>query len=118
MVAVRFTIETLTDFDLPNEVSEPKQLTFDNELVNSSSFLAEACNNEFTDTQMEQVFQSICLHQFDDKKDSLAIARYHFLAENYARLNVASERSSANNNPIKNRFAYFLKIIKPPISEK
>ena len=53
-----------------------------------------------------------------NKKDSIAIACYHFLAENYARLNVANERASANSNPIKNRFAYFLKIIKPPISEK
>ena len=108
--AIRFTIETLADFTSPQIITEPKQITFDSLENNSISFLAEACNNEFSEKEMDHIFQLICQVQFDPKED-INLSRYHLLAEKYSKLNLADEHGKANGKPIKNRFAYFSKII-------
>ena len=110
VVAIRFTIETLADFAEYKFITEPNQIDFDSLENNSISFLAEACNNEFSEKEMDHIFQLICQVQFDSKED-INIARYHLLAEKYSKLNLADERATTSGKPIKNRFAYFSKII-------
>ena len=90
--------------------SSDDQITFDSLENSSISFLSEACNNEFSEKEMDHIFQLICQVQFDSKED-INIARYHMLAEKYSKLNLADERATTSGKPIKNRFAYFSKII-------
>jgi hypothetical protein len=81
-------------------------------------FLQDACCHSGTQTpefnrhDMEQIFE--VLVTVPDSKlplnvptGSIEFRRYHYLSERYAAMNRAAAK-----NPIKNRFAYFLKIIK------
>lgn len=83
------------------------------------SLLSEAVENEFTKTQMNEVFQTICLLYLPDSKNlGTDIARYHYLAKKYAKLNSADERNKLKGKPIINRFNYFLKLIQSDITSK
>ena len=108
VVAIRFKIETLSDFN--DDTEELQSLTIPNEINDPISFLADACGNEFTDIQMQNIFQAISQLKFDDSND-IELSRYHFLSEKYSKLNVADERAKAKGQPIKNRFSYFSKLI-------
>lgn len=70
--------------------------------------LAEGCNYEFNKAEMEQIAR--VLVRIDIPKDKLTknelYGKQFYLREKYAALNVAVE-----NKPIKNRFAYFLKML-------
>lgn len=107
IVAVRFVIETLTDFELPKEseqlvlVDSPCQEYSTEHLT----LLAEACNNEFSEDEMKVVFSllgsKVLFHE-----NGLAIAQYHFLAQNYTEMN-----RQHNKKAINHRFAYIKKMI-------
>lgn len=110
---IEFTVETIAD-ELP-EVDDPipGQLTFmdpdeipDNDFGGNLSFLAEACHNEFSDAEMQEIIQILVTMQFPKHQFGEWFARYHYLAEKYARLGVEASRKK-----ISNRFSYFRKII-------
>ncbi|MDE5763791.1 MAG: replication initiation protein [Ruminococcus sp.] len=90
---------------------QPKENGYSNEEL---SFLAEACKNEFTEVQMEEIFSIIVvMDSFIKQKyseacpvDDISVARYHYLLNAYSRLN-----TSASKTEISNRYAYFKKII-------
>ena len=98
------------------------QLTFDDipnyeyDVNDKLGLLAEAVHNEFSPTQMNEIFETICLLQLPDSEDlGTDIARYHYLAKKYAKLNSSDERNKLKGKPIKNRFNYFLKLIQGDI---
>ncbi len=113
---IQFTLETLSDLNLTDnpqpgleEYAEPED---------HIAFLQEACRpsdareSEFSRAEMEQIFEVIVTVPNDQLPSSvptgsLLFRRYHYLAEKYAALNRAAEKS-----PIQNRFAYFLKMLK------
>lgn len=110
---IEFNVETIAD-ELP-EVDDPipGQLTFmdpdeipDNDFGGNLSFLAEACHNEFSDAEMQEIIQILVTMQFPKHQFGEWFARYHYLAEKYARLGVEASRKK-----ISNRFSYFRKII-------
>jgi hypothetical protein len=118
--AIRFTVDTLPALE---PVIDPNQLTLfgcdeqettDDQIV----FLSSACP-EFTHAEMEQIFEIlVCVP--DGKlpidtttgTDSLEFRRYHYLAERYAALRREAEKKQAAGRGIKNRFAYFTKMLK------
>ena len=114
-------------FQLIKEVSEidENQLTFDDvpkheyDIDDKLGLLAEAVKNEFTPTQMNEIFETICLLRLPDREDlGTDLARYHYLAKKYAKLNSADERNKEKGKPIKNRFNYFLRLIQGDIDNK
>ena len=110
---VEFTVKTIMD-ELPKvDDPIPGQLTFmdpdeipDNDFGGNLSFLAEACHNEFSDAEMQEIIQILITMQFPKHQFGEWFARYHYLAEKYARLGVEASRKK-----ITNRFSYFRKII-------
>ena len=70
--------------------------------------LAEGCNYEFDKAEMEQIARVLVRINIpcDRVTKSELLGKQFYLREKYAALNVAAE-----NKPIKNRFAYFLKML-------
>ena len=70
--------------------------------------LAEGCNYEFNKAEMEQIARVLVRINIpcDRTTKSELFGKQFYLREKYAALNVAAE-----NKPIKNRFAYFLKML-------
>ena len=84
------------------------------------SFLAEACNNEFTEEQMNEILSIVSfMDSFIKQKcsdcpgDDIYVIRYRYLLNAYSRLNV-----QASKTEISNRYAYFKKIILNDYVEK
>lgn len=68
---------------------------------------------------MNEIFQTICLIHLPNSEDlGIDIARYHYLAQKYAKLNSSDERNKLMGKRIKNRFNYFLKLIQSDITNK
>lgn len=68
--------------------------------------MMEAVNNEFTAEEMDVILSIICSHPIPIVNDTMEFGRYHYLNRKFAEMN---NRHSVN--PIKNRFAYFKKMI-------
>lgn len=115
VAAIRFTLETLP----PLDVEDPDQYTIDNFNAENDplAFLAAALSpsgdgdSEFTKEQMQEIFTILATIP-DDKlplcrEDGIEFRRYHYLAEKYALMNRVHAQK-----PIKNRYAYFLKMVK------
>jgi len=119
---IRFMLETNSDTD-------ENQLTFEdmpdtNEEISTDKYssernalLAGACNEEFSDEEMEEIFQIICLLPLEHTH-GIDIARYHYLAQMYAKLNTAAERTAAKGKPIKDRYKYFVTLLKKDKQEQ
>ena len=77
-------------------------------------FLSEACKNEFTPAQVEQLLEIIItiptgkLPPDNAAGGSLDIRRYHYLAERYAAMN--------RYTPKNNRFNYLVKMLKDDVN--
>lgn len=110
---IEFTVETIAD-ELPKvDDPIPGQLTFmdpdeipDTEYSSNLSLLSEACHDEFSAPEMQEIIQILVTMQFPEHEYGVWFARYHYLAEKYARLGVEASRRK-----ISNRFSYFRKII-------
>lgn len=114
---------TLDEFiaEQPEIILDEKQLTFDDvpeqnhsncAVDDNIALLSDSCNNEFTRTQMEEIFSIISTMDVPEYMNSLEIGRYHFLQKNYKRLNAQAECNAQNGKPIKNRYAYFIAMLK------
>ena len=109
VVAIKFTIETLPEI-------ETNQLSFNNENPPENTndriaLLSDACNNEFSSTQIEEIFQNICNLELPETDFGIDIARYHYVSKMYSKLNSSAERAIAKGKPIKDRYKYFLALI-------
>lgn len=118
--SIRFVLKTLPEIE-PNI---PVQMTLEefNLCENDQiEFLRKACSSkeknkepEFSRLEMEQIFEILVI--LPDSKlplpenvptGGMDFRRYHYLAERYAAMNRVTEKKS-----IKNRFAYFLSMLK------
>lgn len=109
VVAIKFTLETISDI-LPEEAGElegQQQLPwFDEDIDDPLTFLNSACNDEFSREQMDVLLAAIATKDLPPHPDGLEFARYHYLQQQYAMLNV---RAAAGK--ITHRFEYLLKMI-------
>ena len=69
-------------------------------------FLAEACDNSFTDEEMQIIFSIIANKDLPAHQHGVQAARYHFLMQKYAELKRQESMQS-----IKSKFAYFKAMI-------
>lgn len=109
VTAIRFTLETLADSIAP---PMPDQLTIaDYEDLTQDpddplALLSAACDDEFCWEQMDVLLAAIATKDLPPHPDGLEFARYHYLQQQYAMLNVR-----AAGGKIKHRFEYLLKMI-------
>ena len=113
---IRFTVETLPVLESDNVPGQISVADYKDDFVN---FLSGACSSvgkecEFTRLEMEQIvelFRSVPLYKLPQDTstgtDSYELRSYRYLSICYAKMNRMSEKTL-----IKNRFAYFCKIIK------
>lgn len=107
---IRFTIET-------SSVDEQlEQLSFDEIQVQPSeppsysehlAFLAEACENSFSEEEMQVIFDIIVTLDIPTHPDGIDFARYHYLKQKYSEMKL-----QAAKRKITNRFAYFKAMLK------
>ena len=110
--AIEFTVQTVSD-ELAS-LDEPQlPLSFINasgteadRYSENISFLSDACNNEFSYENMELIFTMISTMDLPEHPEGINFARYHYLAEKYAVLNIESKKRT-----ILNRFSYFKAMI-------
>lgn len=79
--------------------------------------MAAACNFEFTAVQMNEIMEFVRLMPLENSYGT-EIARHHYLAQTYARLNTAAERANKSKDPIKHRYNYFLTLVKKDLTKK
>lgn len=107
---IEFTVETVAD-ELP-DIDEPQlpliapDQSEDERWGGNLEFLSDACHNEFSPTQMNELIQILVTMYLPPHERGIWIARYHYLAEKYARLNTEAEKRK-----IPHRFSYLKKII-------
>lgn len=113
VTAIRFTLKTRTDEDMQLTLDDilPTQKESadleDREYKDSNiSLLAAACNHEFDNTQMEGIFAVISTKKMPEITGGIWIARYHYLAEMYAKMNVYAKEKT-----IPRRYGYFVKML-------
>lgn len=108
---VEFTVEEFPGIYEP----ESKEVTGQLDVYGKTDLIelwGEACNNEFTRSEMAQLAEVLRLIP-SDKFSPYAVTgdidlqRYHYLAEKYAAMNRMNEKKT-----IKNRFSYMLAILK------
>ena len=122
IIALKFTIEkndkyidklTLDEYleqqPLPELECELESFCFENETL---EFLAESCNNEFNEPQM-QVIYDLVKEIIPFSSQDVKIERYNYLLKKYNELNYRDSRE--NLSPIQNRYGYFKKIIEADI---
>lgn len=118
VVAIRFTMEQFEAIDAA-QISQIsiEELSLDIAADDPISFLQDACRidggePEFDRTQMNEIFQVLAVLPEDKlptvPEDDILFRRYHYLAYKYAVLC----RNDKPNDPIKRRFAYFIKSLK------
>lgn len=78
-------------------------------------FLAEACNNEFSDTEMQLLFYILVLNasKIPPHKMGMQFANYHYLITKYTEMNIYSTKKK-----IDNRFSYLKKMIENDLESK
>lgn len=124
VVGIRFTVETLSQSTLDFQQYNINKIDniwkndsfseeyISNDMVDNISFLQEACP-EFDRIEMEEIFSILVnipdniLPYVDSVNNDIHFRRYHYLKELYARMNRTNSRK-----PIKNRFLYFIKMLK------
>jgi hypothetical protein len=120
VVAIQFTLETLPKL----EVIDDNQMTIDDYEEASEGMdlwqralckSEEAC--EFSKEELEEIYQLLVTVPVGKLPESSAcygnidLQRYHYLAQQFSVLN----RKDTKSSPIKNRFAYFAKMLKSDI---
>lgn len=115
VTAVKFTIDTIATETL-KQAAEQEQITLneldlaeksEKEYSNSDiALLADACGNEFSQAEMDSIFELISTRPMPEMSEGIWIARYHYLSQKYAMMNVYAEKHA-----IKDRYRYFLKIL-------
>lgn len=82
------------------------------EMEATTEFLSEACYNEFSPKQMSEIVLILGEKEFEGKgRPDKDLKRYDYLAKMYTKMDAAAEQSATEGNPVKNRFAYFKKML-------
>ena len=113
---IEFDVDTFLSIDEPKSAEIPGQLDIysktDHSKTDRIELWSEACDNEFTESEMKQLSEVLVLIPSDNfpsyaVNGDLDLQRYHYLAEKYAAIKRINEKK-----PIKNRFSYMLAILK------
>ena len=107
--SIRFTLEPLSvaiESPMPDQltIADYEDLTQDPD--DPLALLSAACDDEFSREQMDVLLAAIATKDLPPHPDGLEFARYHYLQQQYAMLNVR-----AASGKIKHRFEYLLKMI-------
>lgn len=112
VVKIKFTIEPLAEVTskIQDTTVYPEQLSLDDYTENEDTekenteyadswlnFLSSACKYEFSEKEMEVIFNMINTMDLPDNPNGVWFARYHYLAEKYSTLNLAAERTKIND---------------------
>lgn len=93
---------------------EPDIEKYGSELL---AMLALSTNEEFSPIEMEEIFSILLRTNIpEDKYGGIEWGRITYLREKYNLLNIAAERAAMRKKPIKNRFAYFKKMLEQDAS--
>ena len=115
--AVEFSVNTLND-KLP-DIDEPQlpliapDQSEDERWDGKIEFVSGACHGEFSPAQMNELIQILVTMYLPPHEMGVWFARYHYLAEKYARLNTEAEKRK-----ISHRFSYLKKIIQADRDEQ
>jgi hypothetical protein len=111
---IKFTIFSNNSYDGQISFDEfIETQSFDKEINENNfeseplSFLAEACDNEFSESEMKLISDILIdIIPFDSFVGDVQIERYNYLKKKYNELNYRSGKTKINN-----RFAYLKKIV-------
>lgn len=109
VTAIRFTLETLADSIEPLMSGQLTIADYEDLVTDPDdplALLSAACDDEFSREQMDVLLAAIATKDLPPHPDGLEFARYHYLQQQYAMLNVR-----AAGGKIKHRFEYLLKMI-------
>lgn len=114
---IEFTVDTISDelpaIDEPQlHLIAPDQME-DERWNGNLEFLSGACRNEFSPAQVNELIQILVTMYLPPHEMGAWFARYHYLAEKYARLNTEAEKRK-----IPHRFSYLKKIIQSDRDEQ
>ena len=125
---IRFTIEKMSGkfidissiepIELP-DIKEDEDENAEKKYSNDTNeFLAEACENEFNDEEMSEIFSILTLidvsyYAPDVCEEDLKLAQFHFLMRKYGELNRRAEATK-----ITSRFGYFIKMLESVLKEQ
>lgn len=121
VVAIRFTLETIS-VELPEALD---QMTFDDTLPPDD--LLRSAVPEFTDVEFDAIWEVLVtvpdnkLPYHVDVYDQygnpdITFRRYHYLSQKIKMLDAAAAAADKRKKPIKNRFAYFMKMLRADAS--
>ena len=114
--AIRFTVETLPALEVPDQLSLADISTRPEdqiEFLRSACTPAGATNPEFSRAEMEQLFEVLVMLNDDmlpcpkDSPLDIEFRRYHYLRQKYTAMNCYDAKDT-----VRNRFSYFLSMIK------
>lgn len=109
VVKIKFILENLNSFIPDQDTTFPKQLSLEDTVQDDNShfeFLRSSCNYEFSLREIKVIFNMINNMDLPSHLNGIWFARYHYLAEKYAMLELAADRTN-----IRDRFSYFKAII-------
>ena len=113
VVAVRFTIETIKDImPVDNQLTleaatEPQDYSND-----TIGFYAEACDNLFTETEMELILTAVRTKDLPTHQMGVEFARYQYLELKYRELKRQIElKRNRGESPIKDLCSYLVRMI-------
>ncbi|MCL2053034.1 MAG: replication initiation protein [Oscillospiraceae bacterium] len=76
-------------------------------------FLAEACDEEFSERQMRVIFDVVIKAvPFTICKHTMALQHYDYLRMKYNEFCYTADKKAVEGSPVRNRFAYFLSTLK------
>lgn len=124
--AIKFKIEKNTDYIdqltlaefIDEQDEEEEAVILVNKYEKHLELLAEACNSEFTNAEMQVIFNFVVIKIPYDSGKSLArldIDRFEWLKIKYDELNARADRPDLS--PLKNRFIYFKKVLEEQTNE-
>lgn len=111
VTAIRFTLEPLAKILPKEDLADMPELPEDTPMQKEVLFLSGACNNEFTNKEMQAILFVLNNKALPGdmilKYDDYELVKYHYLNEQYTLFCVEAEKRE-----IRNRFKYFLAMLK------
>lgn len=101
----------IPEFDEMEEAEETEIHTYKNKFL---SFLAIACDEEFSEVEMEYIFKLIKGKQLPEHQMGINFAREEYLEKMYSKFKIYAEKKNIQKE---NRYNYFCRMLENHISE-
>lgn len=101
----------IPEFDEMEEAEETEIHTYKNKFL---SFLAIACDEEFSEVEMEYIFKVIKGKQLPEHQMGINFAREEYLEKMYSKFKIYAEKKNIQKE---NRYNYFCRMLENHISE-